>query len=48
MGCHNDLKSFPWEKKKSDAERASCHKKKKKMNKSQTTYNFLGGTALLF
>lgn len=43
-GCHNDLNSFPW--KKLVAERTSCHKEKK-MNKSQTTDNFMGGTTLL-
>lgn len=47
MGCHNDLKNFLWKKNQLKREQAAT-KRKKIMNKSQTIYNSLGGTVLLF
>lgn len=47
IGCHNDLNSFPWEKKIRCRE-SKMTQKGKSWTKNHTIYNFLGDTDLLF
>lgn len=46
IGCHNDLNIFPW--KKIRCRESKVTQKRRVMNKSQTIYNFLGDTDILF